>query len=700
MADQHTPVENSTEPAAVTPKQYQRLQQIHQATVEMTRIDEMDSLMETMVNRMSAIFGCPRALLLLVNPVDDEMTVGAVYPEPDDNDQRKRLQKAYINLTPLHHDPYVESWQQRALHLHNLNDNADSPITELVTLAGMTDQICMAPIYTGEDQPSAILIGEIAENYADADKAIMQQFAESSGVILHTTRLHTDTVGKLADKMREMSMLQQLDRELNERIELPTVFEMALDWALRFTNANTATMALYDEITDSLRTARNYGYTISDDEIEHLRSQYGNTLTHRVARSGRIEVLPDVLLDQDYAWIDRQVRSQMAVPVMREDRVIAVIALESYKINAFTDDHISFVQQLANRAAVAVDNARLYDETVRERERLSYILSTIGDVVIIINTEGKIVLISQSAMSALQLRSDAHFHGKLFTEVIDFKPLVDVYRRAATSAESGDEELHLPNERTYYVRATPKQGIGWIIVMQDITLFKEMDQVKSELIATVSHDLKQPLGVMRGYLDLLQMKNTFDDPSKNFVRMIDNAINNMRQLIDDLLDLARIESGVDLDFEEIPLSELIEDCIASNRPGAIQKHQTLTLEMPDDVPTVAGDLPRLSQVFNNLVGNAIKYTQAGGDIKVNVEPRGVTVRVSIEDNGLGISPEDQPHIFDRFYRVRSPENDDIDGTGLGLAIVKSLIEAHRGKIRLESQLGKGSTFFVTLPAND
>jgi len=289
----------------------------------------------------------------------------------------------------------------------------------------------------------------------------------------------------------------------------------------------------------------------------------------------------------------------------------------------------------------------------------------------------------------------------LFTEVIAFSPLVDLYRRAATSAESGDEELLLPNEHTYYVRATPKDGIGWIIVMQDITLFKEMDQVKSELIATVSHDLKQPLGVMRGYLDLLQMKNTFDDPSQNFVRMIDNAINNMRQLIDDLLDLARIESGVDLDFEEISLAELINDCVDANRPGAIHKHQTLTLNMPDNLTTtIAGDRPRLSQVFNNLVGNAVKYTQESGEITVTVEPRDVTVRISVEDNGLGISPEDQPHIFDRFYRVRSPETDDIDGTGLGLAIVKSLIEAHRGKIRLESQLGKGSTFFVTLPTND
>jgi signal transduction histidine kinase len=517
--------------------------------------------------------------------------------------------------------------------------------------------------------------------------------------MLQSVRLHTDTVQKLAEKMHEMSMLQQLDQELNETIDLPVVFTMMLDWALRFTNANLASIAMYDPDTDELVTAKNYGYAISDEAIEKRRSRNINSLSHRVARSAHTEVVPDVTQNANNSSVDEGVRSQMAIPVMREERVIAVILLESYKYNAFNNDHAIFVQQLANRAAVAVDNARLYDETVREREKLSYILSSVGDVVIVIGVDGEIMLISNSALSALQLQPDATYTGRLFEISTGFEPLVELYNRVRKADEAADDELILPNGRTYYVRITPQEGIGWIVVMQDITLFKEMDRVKSELIATVSHDLKQPLGVMRGFLDLLQMQNQFNEKSMSFVNMIDNAISNMRQLIDDLLDLARIESGVDLTFEVLHSSSLLIDAVTGNRPAATNKSIALTSHLPEDLPKIIGDRPRLHQVFNNLIGNAIKYTPYGGEVNVEAENRGATLRVAVSDNGIGISPEDQPHVFDRFYRVRSQETESIDGTGLGLAIVKSLVEAHGGKIRLESQLGKGSTFYVTLPVH-
>jgi two-component system phosphate regulon sensor histidine kinase PhoR len=124
----------------------------------------------------------------------------------------------------------------------------------------------------------------------------------------------------------------------------------------------------------------------------------------------------------------------------------------------------------------------------------------------------------------------------------------------------------------------------------------------------------------------------------------------------------------------------------------------LITDLPSGLPPVRGEHFRLSQIFNNLIGNAVKYTPPSGEVRIIAEERGSTVHVTIQDNGLGISPEDQAHIFDRFYRVRRPETDSIDGTGLGLAIVKTLVEAHDGEIGLESHLGQGSSFYVTFPA--
>ena len=321
-------------------------------------------------------------------------------------------------------------------------------------------------------------------------------------------------------------------------------------------------------------------------------------------------------------------------------------------------------------------------------------------MVIVINPEGKILLMNQSAMSALRLYSASEHLGQVFDEVIQFRPLVDLYKRARDSQESMTEEITLPNNRVYYTKAEHHEGIGWILVMQDVTPYKEMDKLKGELIATVSHDLKQPLSVMRGYLDLLQMKNQFDTSSENFINMIDRSILNMRQLIDDLLDLAKIESGIDLNLSPVSLKKLIREVVEINSSRATLKKMAVNVDMPADLLTVEGEENRLHQIFNNLVGNAIKYTPPEGKIDVIAERRGSVIRIEVKDNGLGISPEDQAHIFERFYRVRRPETESIDGTGLGLAIVKSLVEAHHGTIRLESSLGEGTNFIVTLPLAD
>jgi signal transduction histidine kinase len=676
----------------------EHIQKIHTATIDLARLPDLPTLEREMTTRLADLIDDRRVLLLSHEASNNAFSFTHVSSELDAARQ-KQLKNTPVNTQD--EDPILQAWLDGDSYL--LAATAEAPQSNAAKLIAMVgfEQFYGVSLQA-DDTLLGVLVVEISEEkpFTNEDRRFIDVFTESAQVMWQNARQHQNAVQNLADKMREMGMLQQIDRELNETIALNTVFSMTLDWALRFTNANSATVALYDEETDTLRTASNYGYMMSDTEIEAIRSQHDNTIVHRVARSSRLEVVPDVMLDKDYAWVSQGIRAQMAIPVMREDRVVAVILLESKRLNAFTDAHVNFVQQLANRAAVAIDNARLYNETVRERERLANILASIGDVVILLGTDDKILLMSQSAISALRLNAEVDYTGQDFTEVVTFMPLVKAYQSATDDRDNEDTELTLPNERTYAVRLTLQPGTGLMIVMQDITLFKEMDRLKGELIAQVSHDLKQPLGVMRGYLDLLVLKNKFDDTSSNFVNMIDRSIDNMRQLIDDLLDLARIESGLDLEFEVMPLRTIINECLDANRPAAAVKDITLITDLPEKLPLIKAEANRLRQVFNNLIGNAIKYTPSGGTVEFGIEWRGMTVRISVDDTGIGIGPEDQPHVFDRFYRVRRPETDNIDGTGLGLAIVKSLVEAHGGKIRLESQLSQGSTFFVTLPVYD
>jgi two-component system phosphate regulon sensor histidine kinase PhoR len=164
--------------------------------------------------------------------------------------------------------------------------------------------------------------------------------------------------------------------------------------------------------------------------------------------------------------------------------------------------------------------------------------------------------------------------------------------------------------------------------------------------------------------------------------------------------MAKIEAGIELDVRPVSARQVVEQCIEQVRQIADSKAMILTNDIPADAPPIKGDIKRLTQVFANLIGNAVKYTPPEGKVRVWAEAHGASLMIAVEDTGLGISPEDQTRIFDRFYRVRRAETESIEGTGLGLAIVKRLVETHRGQIGLQSRVGEGSTFYVTLPTFD
>ncbi|MFW5748542.1 MAG: ATP-binding protein [Chloroflexota bacterium] len=687
------------------------LRRIQESTAQLALIDDLNQLHGEIVRLAAELLPVRRILLLVrdemasiemrpaaIHPPLPQPTVSAnsrifQQPEPEET----HLFDLRLHTEMLADHPIMSAWLAGHPFFANLEQAAVSPITSLLQTTGFTSFFSV-PLMGRHETHGVLIIDQLSEQPETAlAYDVLRLYAANCGVILHMLLRHRRTVEQLVGDMQEMDILQQIDHELNETIALPRVFDMALDWALRFTNARAASIALYNDETDSLRFERNYGYAQTNAELEALRADHSETVTHRVARRGIAEIVRNTDNDPRAGWFAPELHSQIAVPVVRDERVIAVITLESNKHDGFTPQHLSFLQKLASRAAVAIDNARLHTETVRERERLSTILESIADVVIVVDTAHRIVMISQSAINALRLYSGVDYTGRPFTDVITYMPLEMVYTQSLEMGEGFEEEINLPNGRDYYVKVVPMPSIGHALVMQDVTPYKEMDRLKSDLVATVSHDLKQPLSVMRGYIDLLQMKNTFDPGSLNFIEKLEQSIVSMRHLIDDVLDLARIESGAELDFEHFGIGGMIKDCIESNRQSAEQKAMSLITDLPRDLPFIDGDPVRLAQIFNNLISNAIKYTPPEGRVHIAAEKRRSTVRVMIRDNGMGISPEDQAHIFERFYRVRRPETDSIEGTGLGLAIVRKLVEAHQGRIRVESKLGEGSTFIVTLP---
>ena len=658
---------------------------------------DIDVLMPTLAQLVVEETAYGRALLLISDAEDNTLKISA-YHAAAASESSTSLMQTRIDWPPP--DEYIQQQWQAGLPVRlTLADcGEEGPLYWL--LLALDSVGCFSVPLMVDDRFCGVLLVDRpharAAVLADDDRFI-ELLAPAIAGALKNAQIHSQAVQESAARLRQLYILRQIDRELSDNIKLEHVFDMTLDWGLRYTNAQAASLAFYNEATGELRYVADIGYELTPEQLAASRGQAGQTTMHRVARSGRGEVIPDASMDKDYLRLSAAMRSQLVAPITREDRVIAIISIESKKLNHFTDDHSEFIEKLSARAGVAIDNARLFSEMSRERGKLARILGQTADVVIVVDEAGLIELVNASALAAFDLDASQNYAGQRAEAVFRHPALLDLYARGSASGETTIGEVSLPNEQTFYASLTPSPAIGWIIVMHDITALKKTERLKNELIAAVSHDLKQPLGIMHGYAELLMMNSGDSQQVIAIVPHIQRAINNMKQLIDDQLDLARLESDVQLQTDPVYLGAVLSDCVESLWRLAQEKGLTVTSSVPYDLPPICGDIQYLYRVFINVIGNAVKYTPEKGHIQVSAELAGDNIRVTVQDDGIGMSPEEQSHVFDRFYRVRRPETEGIDGTGIGLAIVKRLVELHHGQIGLESQLGKGSTFSVTLP---
>jgi signal transduction histidine kinase len=232
---------------------------------------------------------------------------------------------------------------------------------------------------------------------------------------------------------------------------------------------------------------------------------------------------------------------------------------------------------------------------------------------------------------------------------------------------------------------------------------QEVNQLKSEFVSLVSHELRTPLTAISGYLDLLLEAQGTLSPAKNqeLLAIVKRNTERLVKLIDDLLDLSRIESGkIELRATAVDIVALITEVVGLLQPQIEAKGQLLSFDPTQSLPAVAGDVERIRQILINLLSNAHKYTPQGGRIWLTADAEDGWVRINVRDNGIGLSPDEQARLFDRFFRARRPATQGVEGSGLGLPITRLLVEMHGGRITVTSAPGKGSTFSFTLPAAD
>jgi PAS domain S-box-containing protein len=404
--------------------------------------------------------------------------------------------------------------------------------------------------------------------------------------------------------------------------------------------------------------------------------------------------------------------SCIRLPLLARGEVLGLLNVQSRNPREFTDGDVELLTAIGNQIGIAIANAQLIDDAERRRATLDSVMNSLVDGLVLVDRRGRIAYINPCAEEFLGV-STPHLVGRaletLGRDIADRvnQPKQMVARFQAAALEVQDTpaiELTLtaPQARVLQVQLFPIQdagggSLGLGLLLRDITREKELDEMKSQLLATVSHELRTPLASIKGFATTLLRRDVqWDEISRReFLSIIDEESDRLSELISNLLDMSRVEAGtLRVEPEPTNLLPIIQETVAEFQVMTHEHH--FLINLPTKLPLVLADPRRARQVLRNLVENAVKYSPEGGQIAITAQVGTDAVQTSVADEGLGIEPEHLEHIFARFYQVDSASTRKVGGSGLGLSICKAIIEAHQGEIWAESQVGAGSTFYFTL----
>ena len=386
-----------------------------------------------------------------------------------------------------------------------------------------------------------------------------------------------------------------------------------------------------------------------------------------------------------YAWRYYRLRREIDDYASRaRERNIETTAREFQNLSsAIASISSTFDLQLANRES--------------ERARHATVLDQITEGVLIADTQGIIQFANPAAGRLFQAANPVN---RSIAEVVRHHLLVEAWRRCQQTRQLQSESVEVPTRHQYLqlVIIPDQHSSGSLLLVQDLTRIRRLETVRRDFISNISHELRTPLASLKALTETLQDGALEDPPAaRRFIDQIQVEVDALSQMVTELLELSRIESGhLNLEIRPVNPQHLLESASKRMRLQAERAGLQLHVKCAEGLPLVPMDVQRVEQVLVNLIHNAVKFTRPGGEILLRAEPGTSEIRFAVQDTGIGIPAEDVSRIFERFYRVDKSRAG--TGTGLGLSIAKHIVEAHKGRIWVESMEGQGSTFLFTLPA--
>jgi signal transduction histidine kinase len=499
----------------------------------------------------------------------------------------------------------------------------------------------------------------------------------------------------LNERIDQLSLLNHIDLKIDPQMDVETSIKPFLEAALHF-DADAARLVLLPSINlqpgqkDKLvfqegATAALYSY-LDDQILEYVRNQ-NLLILPDTTRIRQLKFMPGFL----------QPGALVAVPLtLKDSEKGGVLEILFDKPRNFSKAEIQYYSDLLDKLIHFLENASKRNKESSQGMILEKLFAAFPDPVLLVGKGGKVNLHNQ-AISRI---------GELFRDSKGVYTLTDPELLKFLDIPATDlpaqKEIQTKTSKTFSVSVLQEFSdtleMGKIFLFKDITPEKEKLGLQSDFISVVSHDLRSPLTLARGYVNMLEMVGSLNDQQKSFVGKISGSIDHMNRLANNLLDLERFETGSGVRFEEIDPRIVTEGIITALTPQASQKNLHLT-QTGDwkDIGLIDADPILLNQGIYNLVENAVKFTPVGGKITLETRLEEPNITFVVKDNGVGIAPIDLASIFQKAYRPSQREPDQPRGSGLGLAIVKSIAERHHGMVWVESQLGKGCTFYFQVP---
>ncbi|MDY6878085.1 MAG: GAF domain-containing protein [Chloroflexota bacterium] len=685
---------------------------------------DLDRVLELIVSSMMSLMGSQKSAIFLLDEtqgvlrleaskgLSDEYVLACERLPLTENGLARVLQeKKPILVADIHADPRLAHFQ------------------ELVTRENLRAFAGVPLIVEGE------VIGVLATFFPDvhyfslAEADLLTTFANQGAATVANARLYASTQRALVRHVEELSALEAIGRELSITLNLDLIINLVLDCAMQATGATLGTVAMIESKKEFMHIVSCRGCTPSLAETGTTGEWPIDVgLIGRAISTQRSVLVEDVDQDSDYIPTlgaksnnRHDVLSQLVVPIVRKEKVMGVINLESTHLAAFDSQHAAFVGQLATQSAIAIQNAQLFQQVAEGHDRLQAVMNSTREGILMLDVTGRVVL-ANPMIEELWGMSRAKLEGH------DLRDLLrgPGGRLAAQLGYSREELLRLlaqlptgPTElgKETCVLAAPRHRViervgapvmdedghvwGWMLVLRDVTEEKELERMREDVTHMIVHDLRSPLAAILGSLELIENVTKKQPQDNLLVQALDIAAQStqrLRNMVDSLLDISRLEAGqTRLDQQPHTLAALVHSATSLVSPLVDEAGLMLEIKVPDNLPPVEVDENLIERVLINLLDNAIKFTPLGGRITVMAQPEnGAFVRCSIHDTGPGIPHDYLDRIFKRFVQIPG-QNGRRQGTGLGLAFCRLAVEAHGGRIWVESEERRGSHFHFTLP---